>query len=412
MAYYMRSNNASCHGNYMMSNSSMQGGYLMHSAKGSEWKKGHKYIDKRLIGGVWKYLYELPKEYLKNGREGAKKVAESADKDISAGYKATKQNVSNAAKDFKNYSKKVDAQKEAAGNYARENLKEKQKIKSNQEKNIETYRKEYANRSEQENKQIEGYRKAAEEARTARKEAEKAIKERDAHRAEVSKARENLEAAEQVYGKKSEQYRVAKEKYDEETAYQSELASKEDAAREASARADKKVKGYEAIAKRDLEKSNSLIDKNNDEANKLRSDYDRAEQKQKLGEEQYRKAEEEQKSLAYKASKALNALDNMIDDASGSAKQGAQWLKNQLEAGNKWAINTLANIEEKGSSALATGSAFLKNLFGKKTEAPSQSSSSSSGRNYSGTGNKAQKQGEAVAGGPVSNNDYRRRPKR
>ena len=56
MAYYVRSDIPS--GRYIRSDIP-DGRYLVHSAEGTTWAKGHKYIDKRLINGVWKYLYEV-----------------------------------------------------------------------------------------------------------------------------------------------------------------------------------------------------------------------------------------------------------------------------------------------------------------------------------------------------------------
>ena len=66
-------------------------------------------------------------------------------------------------------------------------------------------------------------------------------------------------------------------------------------------------------------------------------------------------------SAKYKASKALNALDDIIDDASGAAKQGAQWLKNQLNNAQDWTTDQIEKIRE--SDAVASLSGKLENMY-------------------------------------------------
>lgn len=350
MAYYMRSNSTSSHGNYMMSNSSMQGGYLMHSAKGTEWSKGHKYKDKRWIDGAWHYLYEIPKEFAQRAGEAAKDTAEkvstaaknvgeniqkrhnyavnemkkTAEKAVDT-VKDTAQKVQNDVKDLKDYSKKVDERRVRA-NEEREQRTSNEEMNRLNEKRVSAY--EEKEKAEKDLKDIDERWKRGEVV----------------NQQEIHDAKKRLEDATKRY----------------ENAQNAEL------------RAEEKRKETEKIASETWK---------------------------------------EMQTDKYKVSEALNKIDNLIDDASGSAKQGLQWLKNQLESGNKWAMNTLATIEEKGISAVTTGNAFLKNLLGGNKQQSSRSSSSSSGRNYSGTGNKAQRR-ETVAGGPVSDNDYRRRPKR
>ena len=375
MAYYLRSDNQPQHGGYMISNSSMQGGYLMHSAKGSEWKKPHKYLDKRWIDGTWKYLYELPKniqETAKKTGETVKETAKNVGENIQKRHnyavnemkktaekavdtvKDTAQKATKAAKDFKDYSKKVDEKTDR--------LKEDMQQRKDRRDNNNTR-----------------FVEAREKQEKLKKEAERATNER--------------EIAEKVYGDKSEAYNYTK--------------NAEDEANKALKDSEKHIKDMNSAYERD--------------AKKIEQD------KNKLNQ-----AEAEKESAKYKASKALNAIDDIIDDASGSAKQGLQWLKNQLNSGVDWTTDQIEKIRE--SDAVASLSGKLENLYANtnskaaKTglniinqligwgnlgpvENVSRSSKSSSGRNYSGTGNKAQKR-EAVAGGPVSDNDYRRRPKR
>ena len=367
MAYYLRSDNQPQHGGYMISNSSMQGGYLMHSAKGSEWKKPHKYLDKRWIDGAWKYLYELPKniqETAKKTGETVKETAKNVGENIQKRHnyavnemkktaekavdtvKDTAQKATKVAKDFKDYSDKIDI-KEAR---AKETIDEGRAGYTSDGK---------VSRPEAIHQRIANMRKNRDKAEAEKAEAEKEL-------AEMNDRWRNGEVVNQ------------KEIHD--------AKARVNTADQAIKDAEKAIKNAEAALQREAHRAEDAL---------------RAEEE----------AKKEKESAKYKASKALNKIDNLIDDASGSAKQGLQWLKNQLESGNKWAMNTLAAIEEKGTSAVATGNAFLQNLLGGNKRSMPASSSSSSGRNYSGTGNKAQRR-ETVAGGPVSDNDYRRRPKR
>lgn len=375
MAYYMRSNNASSYGNYMMSNSSMQGGYLMHSAKGSEWKKPHKYIDKRWIDGAWKYLYELPK----NIQETAKKAGEAV--------KDTAEKASKAAKDFKDYSKNVD--KREARATAEVSKAEKRANESNSKAQAEWKKQEQAER----------------QGKTAASLAESSQKEYKTEKARLDSELRKAEASDKALMDRirnggvvnQSEFKASKDRINSIKDQQKELEQKQRTQQE-------QLKNAGNAAVKDINDS-----KAREAAYKAKQDEQ--EQRRKDMQEEQRKAAEEQKTMAYKASKALN---DIIDGADNISAQGAQWLKNQLESGNKWAMNTLAAIEEKGTSAVVTGNAFLKKLLGKNKQQPSRSSSSSSsssGRNYSGTGNKAQRR-ETVAGGPVSDNDYRRRPKR
>ena len=305
MAYYLRSDNQPQHGGYMISNSSMQGGYLMHSAKGSEWKGPHKYIDKRWIQGAWHYLYEIPKEFAQRTGEAVKDTAEKAANTV----KESAQKVQSDVKDLKDYSKKVDERRQRAG-------EDQEKRASVDEYNRTANKKQNA-------------MKAKQEAETALKDIDERWKKGETvNQQEIHDAKDKKEKAEKAY----------------------------DDAKNAESRRE------EAIAK--------------DQAT-------------------LRETAKEMETAKYKASKALN---DIIDGADNISAQGAQWLKNQLESGNKWAMNTLIAIDEKGASAVASGNAFLKKLLGKNKQ---QASSSSSGRKYSGIGNKAQKHGEAVSGGPV-----------
>lgn len=407
MAYYMRSNSTSSHGNYMMSNSSMQGGYLMHSAKGSEWKKPHKYLDKRWIDGAWHYLYEIPKEFAQRAGEAAKDTAEkvstaaknarekavntamekaqkaekaakeTVEKAAAAAktarekavdtVKDTTQKATKAAKDFKDYSDKIDI-KEAR---AKETIDEGRAGYTSDGK---------VSRPEAIHQRIANIRKDRDKAEAEKTKAEKELAEMNDrwHNGEVVNQKEIHDAKARV-----------------------------NAADQAIKDAEKAIKNAEAALQREAYRAEDAL---------------RAEEE----------AKKEKESAKYKASKALNALDDMIDDASGSAKQGLQWLKNQLNSGADWTTNQIEKIRE--SDAVASLSGKLENLYANtnskaaKTglniinqligwgnlgpvENVSRSSRSFSGRNYSGTGNKAQKR-EIVAGGPVSNNDYRRRPKR
>ena len=64
------------------------------------------------------------------------------------------------------------------------------------------------------------------------------------------------------------------------------------------------------------------------------------------------------------------------------------------------------------------GAQFLQNLFDRNEEArdnvvrPDDTPQQSSGRQYSGQSQKAERVGNAVPGGPVSDEDYWRRPRR
>lgn len=353
MAYYMRSNSTSSHGNYMISNSSMQGGYLMHSAKGTEWKKPHKYLDKRWIDGAWKYLYELPK----NIQETAKKAGETV--------KDTAEKVSTAAK---NAGENIQKRHNYAVN----------EMKKTAEKAVDTV-KDSAKKVQNDVKDLKDYSKKVDERRVrANEEREQrdSSKERNRLHNKIASAVEEREKAE-------------KELQD----------------------FDERWKRGEVVNQQEIHDAKKRAEDAKKREENARNALERAEEVREKDERTAFETSVEMQSAKYKASEALNKIDNLIDDASGSAKQGLQWLKNQLESGNKWAMNTLAAIEEKGTSAVATGNAFLQNLLGKNKQQTSRSSGSSSGRNYSGTGNKAQRR-EAVAGGPVSDNDYRRRPKR
>lgn len=335
MAYYMRSNNASSHGNYMISNSSMQGGYLMHSAKGSEWKKPHKYLDKRWIDGAWKYLYELPK----NVQETAKNVGENIQK---------RHNY--AVNEMKKTAKNVGENIQKRHNYAVNEMKK------TAEKAVDTVKdlKDYS-------KKVDERRVRANEEREQRDSSE----ERNRLHNKIASAVEEREKAE-------------KELQD----------------------FDERWKRGEVVNQQEIHDAKKRAEDAKKREENARNALERAEEVREKDERTAFETSVEMQSAKYKASEALNKIDNLIDDASGSAKQGLQWLKNQLESGNKWAMNTLADIEEKGSSALATGSAFLKNLLGK--EKPKENSntasrsinisnsSSASGRKYSGVGQKAE----------------------
>ena len=302
----MRSNSVSSHGSYMVSNSSMQGSYLMHSAKGSEWKKPHKYIDKRWIHGAWHYLYEIPKEF-------AEKAGETIAEKYQADYKAQHSELEKLSTDLKKREKMLEDKIK--------NGEDASKVELQQTKNA------------------------------------------------IRMCEERISELDDIEKKRQSAFKATNERY---------------------------AKDVLDVQKR----KGAYLDKAKEDTDKL-SEAKRREEE----------ALDEKDSAIYKASKALNKIDDMIDDASGSAKQGLQWLKNQLESSNKWAMNTLAAIEKKGTSAVTTGNAFLQNLLGGNNRSIPTFSSSSSGRNYSGIGNKAQRR-ETVAGWPVSDNDYRRRPKR
>lgn len=359
MAYYVRSDAPS--GRYIRTDVP-DGRYLAHSAKGTEWSKGHKYVDKRWIQGAWHYLYPEMLEAAKRAGDAVKDTAKKATDTVKKASDTVKETAKNvkasaekkveetkkAAKDFKNYSKEVDSK-------------------------LDRYQEDKDQRWDRKMKNSEAYVKESEYAEKQGKEVDRLSDER----AEVEK----------IYGKNSEQYKYAKEREDEAL---NDLKTSE-----------KRLK--------DL---NEAWEKNNKEFSK---DVDAQ-----------KKLEEEKKTDKYKASKALN---DVIDGATGATKQAAQWLKNQLNSGADWTTDQIEKIRE--SDAVASLAGKLENLYANtnsgatkkglsilsqiigwgKLEAPKKSSNNSSGRTYSGTGTKAQRR-EAVGGGPVSNNDYRNRPKK
>lgn len=351
MAYYVRLDTPS--GRYIRTDVS-DGRYLAHSAKGTEWSKGHKYIDKRWIQGAWHYLYpemleaakragDVVKDTAKKATDTAKNVGENVKKrheyavgemkktaeKTTKAVKDTAEKATKAAKDFKNYSQDVDSR-------------------------ADRYKDAREQRDDRAKKAAENYVKTDKEYEKVTEEA------KDAYT--------NYEIAAEVYGKDSEQARAAEEEYN-------------------------KVE----------ERRHDVLVSNQNSEKAFDTYYDG----KKIVEENegLKKAEAEKETAKYKASKALNKL---LRESDLATRQGAQWLKNQLDSGNKWAMNTLAAIEEKGTSAVAKGNSFLSQLFsGSKKPAPVPISK----RTYSGTGTKAQRR-EAVSGGPVSNNDYTNRPKK
>ena len=334
MAYYVRPDREP--GRYIRTNIP-DGHYLVHSAKGSEWTKGHKYIDKRWINGAWQYLYPEMLEAAKRAGDAVKDTAKKATdtaKNIGEKVKKTAENTSKAAKDFKNYYKEVDIKSKGAKQTA--DAQEKRHQEAIKELNQSV---------------LDGGK-----ARNDKREAEKEIK--DIHDRWHNGKVVNQQEVQDAHNKKENAEKAEKESHER----------------------------------------NQQADKDEQDAR------DRA----GAAKFEYEKAEAEKETAKYKASKALNDL---IDGTTGITAQGAQWLKNQYEAGNKFAINTLAAIEEKGMSAVTKGNKFLKNLLKGKSSQAALPTRSSSGRTYSGTGTKARRR-EAIGGGPVSNNDYTNRPKK
>lgn len=425
MAYYVRPDSSA--GRYIRTDVP-EGHYFAHSAEGTTWAKGHKYIDKRLINGVWKYLYEVPKAYVTEGRDSAKAKASEAKKDVSKGAKATKENVTKAAKDFKDYSKNVDNSKKLAEEAARKNLQREQKAKAEEKRAQDVgkqaqkdYEKAFKEDRERRNQQQAGVDKAKADDDKARDDFEKT-------RLAYEKALHEFDTVKETYPKNSEAYKYAEEAKDEAWNDYYEIA-KNDALE-----ARKKYEGYKDIMERDNKKAGEKYNEITSKAEQAGKDYraaseerEKASEEREKAEREYEEAAREQETAMYKASKALN---DIIDGTTGATKQAAQWLKNQLNSGADWTTDQIEKIRE--SDAVASLAGKLENLYANansgatkkglsilsqiigwgKLEAPKKSSgSSSSGRTYSGTGTKAQRR-EAVDGGPVSNNDYSNRPKK
>lgn len=366
MAYYVRSDAPS--GRYIRTDVS-DGRYLAHSAKGTEWSKGHKYIDKRWIQGAWEYLYEIPKEYAERAGNAVKDTAKKATdavKETAKNVKATAEKkveeTKKAAKDFKDYSKNVDKKWDNA---------------------VDTYheRGDGGGRDNRTGMQT-SIDKRRNDAIASKTEAEK----------EKAKAEKDIENIHERW-------------HNGEVVNQKEVQdahNRLDAANKAIEKADKDIKNADEATARN--------EKAREEARKVAEE-----------------ASKEAETAKYKASKALN---DVIDGTTGATKQAAQWLKNQLNSGADWTTDQIEKIRE--SDAVASLAGKLENLYANsnsgatkkglsilsqiigwgKLEAPKKSSkTSSSGRTYSGTGTKAQRR-EAVDGGPVSNNDYSNRPKK
>ena len=375
MAYYVRSDAPS--GRYIRTDVP-DGRYLAHSAKGTEWSKGHKYVDKRWIQGAWHYLYPEMLEAAKKAGDAVKDTAKKATDTVKKASDTVKETAKNVkasaekkveetkktAKDFKDYSKKTDIKEKGLNQDLRE-----------REKYGQAAGKEYAKNQ---------------------KDLKSTIEELDGNaRKQNNKAYDNMQTAKEVYGEKSEQYKAAKEDFDAAHERWKELKDEENRIRDRQ------------------EQIEVETTKNEDKYFDTEAELDKV------------KAEKE--TAKYKASKALN---DVIDGTTGATKQAAQWLKNQLNSGADWTTDQIEKIRESdavaslagklenlyansNSGAMKKGLSILSQIIGwGKLEAPKKSSgSSSSGHTYSGTGTKAQRR-EAVDGGPVSNNDYSNRPKK
>jgi len=388
MAYYVRPDREP--GRYIRTNVP-DGHYLVHSAKGSEWTKGHKYIDKRWIEGAWHYLYEIPKEYAEKAGNAVKETAQKATsaaketvKKATDTVKETTQKTQKAAKDFKEYSKNVDSKKARAQSAQQNFQKEAQKSE-------QAYLREKQKQEDLAKKQNDALKTSM-----GSKKVYDSL--HDKYEQEQNNAEAHLEALrDKIHNGGVVNQKEWQDAYD-----------RIDAAKDKLSDLEKNQKKYQEELHTENQKAHAQLEKSQEKSELYGR---RAEDYNKLGDVYSKKEEEaakEQETAKYKASKALN---DILDGATGITAQGAQWLKNQMEAGNKFAINTLAAIEEKGMSAVTKGNAFLKNLLKGKSSQTALPARSSSGRKLNGTGNKAERR-EVVGGGPVSNNDYSNRPKK
>lgn len=386
MAYYVRSERES--GRYIRTNAP-DGHYLSHSA--GEWIKGHKYIDKRLINGEWQYLYPEMLEKAKQAGNAIKDTAKKATdtvketaKKAASTVKDTAEKTSKSAKEFKEYSKEVDSKKAQAQS-------SKQNFQKEAQKSEQAYLREKQKQEDLAKKQNDALKTSMGSQKVYEGLHEKYEQEQKDAEAHLESLRDKIHNGGVVNQKEWQ------DAYD-----------RIDAAKDKISELEKNQKKHQEDLHTENQKAHAQLEKSQEKSELYGR---RAEDYNKLG-DVYSKREEEaakdQETAKYKASKALNDL---IDGATGITAQGAQWLKNQYEAGNKFAINTLAAIEEKGLSTVAKGNNFLKNLLKGNEKQPATPAKSTSGRKYNGTGQKAERR-EAVGGGPVSNNDYSNRPKK
>lgn len=378
MAYYVRSDIPS--GRYIRTDVP-DGRYLAHSAKGTEWSKGHKYVDKRWIQGAWHYLYPEMLEAAKRAGDAVKDTA----KNVGENAKKTADKVVKATKDFKDYSKKVDEKEQKAqlGSAEAKVNQAKAEIKRSEERKRQQEARERAN--------------TAVETEMASQKAYNSLHEK--YEKEQKDAEAHLEALrEKIHNGGVVNQKEWQDAYDRIDAAKESLSNLEST----------REKNREDLHSENQKAANAARAAEVKEIAYLHEAEKQAKLREKFDEEQ-REAYEEKQELKYKASKALN---DIIDGTTGITAQGAKWLRDQYNAGNKWAAATLASIEARGASAVAKGNYFLSKLVKGSSKSRSQpASSSSSGRNYSGVGTKAQRR-EAVGGGPVSNNDYSNRPKK
>lgn len=345
MAYYVRSDNPS--GRYIRTDVP-DGRYLAHSAKGTEWSKGHKYVDKRWIQGAWHYLYPEMLEAAKRAGDAVKDTAKKAADTVKTTVEKGKQ----AAKDFKNYSKETDIK--AKGAKQTEEIQKKRKEEAIKEMNQSVKDGgEARNKQREAEKEIDDIHNRWHNGQVVnQKEVQDAHNKKDAaQRAEEDAHKRNQKAAE-------DEQDATKKASEAHKDYEEAEAAKETAKYKASKALNDVIDGTTGATKQAAQwlknQLNSGADWTTDQIEKIR----------------------ESDAVASLAGKLENLYAN---SNSGATKKG---------------LSILSQIIGWG-----------------KLEAPKKSSSNSSNRTYSGTGTKAQRR-EAVGGGPVSNNDYSNRPKK
>lgn len=356
MAYYVRSDAPS--GRYIRTDVP-EGRYLVHSAEGTTWAKGHKYVDKRWIQGAWHYLYPEMLEAAKRAGDAVKDTAKKATdtvKETAKNVKATAEKkveeTKKAAREFKNYSKEVDIKSKGAKQTADAQKKRQEEAAKEMNQSV-----------------LDGGK-----ASNTKDEAEKEIE--DIHDRWHNGKVVNQQEVKDAHDKKE---------------------SAEKAIEESHRRNQQAAEDYQDAR---------------DRAGTAKNEYENAEAEKETAKYKASKALNDVIDGATGATKqAAQWLKNQLNS-------GADWTTDQIEKIRESdAVASLAGKLENlyansNSGATKKGLSILSQIIGwGKLEAPKKSSSSSSNRTYSGTGTKAQRR-EAVDGGPVSNNDYSNRPKK